>query len=68
MVRHEGRWTTLAGLVPICPWGTLVDLTLKCATLVSSTVKADTRYPPAWRAVKWCVNLALRLCLSGLGF
>ena len=37
LVGHEGRWATLAGLVPICPWGTLVDLTPKYLTLVAST-------------------------------
>ena len=37
MVGHEGRWATLAGLVPICPWGTLADLTPKYLTLVART-------------------------------
>ena len=37
LVGHEGRWATLAGLVPICPGGTLVDLTPKYLTLVASS-------------------------------
>ena len=37
LVGHEGRWATLGGLVPICPWGTLVNLTSKYVTLVTTT-------------------------------
>ena len=37
LVGHEGRWVTLAGLVPTCPWGTLVDLTPKYLTLAASS-------------------------------
>ena len=46
LVGHEGRWATLAGLVPICPWGTLVNLTPKYLTLVTTT--------PGWK--KWFIS------------
>ena len=37
LVGHEGRWVTSAGLVPICPRCTLVDLTPKYLILVART-------------------------------
>eukprot|EP00964_Phaeocystis_antarctica_P045424 scaffold26143_cov60-Phaeocystis_antarctica.AAC.6 len=37
LVGHEGRWATLAGLVPICPRGHFSDLTPKYLTLVATT-------------------------------
>eukprot|EP00964_Phaeocystis_antarctica_P007763 scaffold4177_cov37-Phaeocystis_antarctica.AAC.2 len=45
LVGHEGRWATLAGLVHICPWGTLVNLTPKYPTLVSTTYYPPVRTP-----------------------
>ena len=40
---HEGRWATLAGLVPICSRSTLVNLTPKYPTLVSTTPDPGAR-------------------------